>query len=430
MTARILVVDDELPVERLICQQFRKQIRTKELEFVFAHNGLEALTKLREDQHIDMILTDINMPEMDGLTLLEKLKELELNVKAVVVTAYSDMENIRKAMNHDAFDFLMKPINFEDLEVTINRTLETVRHIKETQQQLQQIQTQLIQKEKMSALGQLVAGVAHEINNPINFVVGNLTHAHDYIHSMMNLLELYQKYYPEPVPEISQEIEAIELEYLMEDLPQLVSSMKIGVERIHQLSIALRSFSRSDMTKKITVDLHEGLDSTLLILRHRLKGTGTHPAINVVKEYGNLPLISCYPGPLNQVFMNLLANAIDAIDESIYQGIVVQPPTIRICTNLINENLVEIRIIDNGQGMSEMVKQNLFEPMFTTKPVGKGTGLGLSICDQIIKEKHQGTLSYHSEVGKGTEFIIQMPIRGSLENPDHHTLSQEKLVLN
>jgi two-component system NtrC family sensor kinase len=430
MAARILVVDDELPVERLICQQFRKQIRTKELEFVFAHNGIEALNKLREDQQIDMILTDINMPEMDGLTLLEKLKELELNVKAVVVTAYSDMENIRKAMNHDAFDFLMKPINFEDLEVTINRTLETVRHIKETQQQLQQIQTQLVQKEKMSALGQLVAGVAHEINNPINFVVGNLTHAQEYIHSMLHLLELYQQHYPEPAPEIAQEIEAIELDYLMEDLPQLVSSMKVGIDRMHQLSIALRSFSRSDTSKKLPVDLHEGLESTLLILRHRLKGSGTHPAINVVKDYGDLPLVSCYPAPLNQVFMNLLANAIDAIDESVHQGIVIQPPTIKISTRMIEENRVEIRIVDNGQGMSETVKNNLFQPMFTTKPVGKGTGLGLSICNQIICEKHQGSLTYHSEVGEGTEFIIQIPVKGTEERPDHPLFSEMPHSLN
>lgn len=406
--AKILVVDDELPLERLISQQFRKKIRAKELEFIFAHNGVEALDKLQADPRIDMVLTDINMPEMDGLTLLEKLKEIVPNVKTVVVSAYSDMANIRKAMNHDAFDFLTKPIDFHDLEVTINRTLDYVQQLRQTQRQLQQVQTQLVQQEKMSALGQLVAGVAHEINNPVGFVAGNLIHAQEYVEDILNLLNLYQKHYPNPEPDIQQEMEAIDFEYLVNDLPNMIASMKSGIERIHQISISLRTFSRCDTFSKIAVNIHEGLDSTLLILRHRLKAKGDRPAIEVIKEYGDLPLVECYPGQLNQVFMNILANAIDAIDECIKEQ--CHPvPKIWIRTEVLENDYVAIRIADNGIGMTEEVKERLFETMFTTKPIGKGTGLGLSICRQIIEEKHGGQIKCISAPGEGTQFIIEMP---------------------
>lgn len=410
MPAKILVVDDELPLERLICQQFRKKIRAKELEFIFAHNGVEALDKLKVDPHVDMVLTDINMPEMDGLTLLERLKEFEPKLKTVVVTAYSDMAKIRKAMNLDAFDFLTKPIDFQDLEITINRTLESVQQSKETQRQLQQVQTQLIQKEKMSSLGQLVAGVAHEINNPVSFIAGNLCHAQDYIEDIINLLHLYQENYPDPVPAIQEEIEAIELDYLTEDLPKLIGSMKVGIERIYQISVALRTFSRSDTASKILFDIHEGLESTLLILRHRLKGSGDRPAIVVIKEYRDLPQVECYPGPLNQVFMNIFANALDALEEAIIKGTIEEVPTIKITTEM-REDSVRVLIADNGIGMTEEIKEQLFAPMFTTKPTGKGTGLGLSISRQIMEEKHGGQLTYISAPGLGTEFIIEIPIQ-------------------
>ncbi|MBD1923021.1 response regulator [Microcoleus sp. FACHB-831] len=411
MTAKILVVDDELPIERLICQQFRKKIRAKELEFVFAHNGVEALDKLQNNPQIDMVLTDINMPEMDGLTLLEKLKEIEPSLKTVVVSAYSDMANIRKAMNHDAFDFLTKPIDFQDLEVTINRTLGYVQELKETQRQFQQVQTRLIQKEKMSALGQLVAGVAHEINNPVGFIAGNLTHAQSYINDILNLLHLYQQHYPNPVSDIQEEIEQIDLDYLVEDLPQLISSMKVGVERINQISVSLRNFSRSDTSSKVLANIHEGIESTLLILRHRLKASAARPAIEVVKDYGDLPQVECYPGPLNQVFMNILANAIDALEEAMLKEKTERSPTIKICTEVLEGDFVEIRIADNGVGMTEDVQKQLFEPMFTTKATNKGTGLGLSISRQIMVEKHKGQLTCSSKLGWGTEFIIKMPIR-------------------
>jgi PAS domain S-box-containing protein len=280
--------------------------------------------------------------------------------------------------------------------------------------ELQKTQTQLVQSEKMSSLGQLVAGVAHEINNPVSFIYGNLVHASGYTNDLLGLVQLYQQHYPNPVPEISSEIEAIDLEFLMEDLPKLLSSMKVGAERICEIVAALRNFSRLAEAEVKAVDLHEGLDSTLMILHNRLKASGKHPEIKVIKEYGNLPLVECYAGQLNQVFMNLLVNAIDAIDEynqmRSRQEIQANPSFIQVHTELVNDSKVAIRIADNGPGMTEEIKARLFDPFFTTKPVGTGTGLGLSISYQIVVEKHGGQLHCNSQLGQGTEFVIQIPL--------------------
>ncbi|MCC5639282.1 trifunctional serine/threonine-protein kinase/ATP-binding protein/sensor histidine kinase [Nostoc sp. CHAB 5844] len=281
---------------------------------------------------------------------------------------------------------------------------------------LKQMQLQLVQSGKMSALGNLVAGVGHEINNPVGFIAGNLQPAKDYIQDLLNLIDLYQQHYPNPVEEIQEEIAAINLEYVREDLPKLISSMKEGSDRILKISVSLRNFSRADSDHQIPFNIHEGIDSTILILKHRLKASYTRPAIKIVKNYGNLPLVKCFPGQLNQVFMNLLSNAIDALEES-NQGrnffdIEENPHQITIQTILDVENNsnVLIRIKDNGVGMSDEVQQKIFDHLFTTKPVGKGTGLGLSIARQIVVEKHRGTLACQSELGKGTEFAIAIPI--------------------
>ncbi len=291
---------------------------------------------------------------------------------------------------------------------------------------LQQTQTQLIQNEKMCSLGQLVAGVAHEINNPVNFVCGNLIHASQYAEDLLNLLKLYQRYYPHPVAEIEEIAEAIDADFLMEDFTKTLSSMQLGTNRIRQIVQSLRNFSRIDEAQMKLVDLHEGIDSTLLILQSRLKARGTNPEISIIKDYGNLSLVECYPGLLNQVFMNLVSNAIDALetrDEKQYtrvsltasppqQGVTSHPlPTIRICTEVIDSQQVAIRIIDNGPGIPEEILSRIFDPFFTTKPVGKGTGLGLSISYQIVVEKHGGRLKCISGVGKGTEFVVEIPIR-------------------
>lgn len=290
--------------------------------------------------------------------------------------------------------------------------LTQAQQLEKALQELQRTQAQLVQSEKMSSLGQLVAGVAHEINNPVSFIYGNLVHAGGYTQDLLGLIQLYQKQYPVPSLDIQSEIEAMDLDFLIEDLPKLLDSMKIGAERICEIVSSLRNFSRIAEAERKAVDIHEGLDSTLVILRNRLKAQGDNPGIQIIKDYGNLPKVECYAGQLNQVFMNLLTNAIDAIDEQTrtLEQIQANPSTIRVRTELLNDHQVAIRIVDNGPGMTEQVKARLFDPFFTTKPVGTGTGLGLSISYQIVVERHGGQLLCFSELGQGTEFIIQIPL--------------------
>ncbi|WP_392534157.1 ATP-binding protein [Nostoc sp. C117] len=284
--------------------------------------------------------------------------------------------------------------------------------LEQTLQELQSTQSQLIHNEKMSSLGQLVAGVAHEINNPVTFIYSNLIHANNYIQQLIKLLHLYGINYPNPVLEIQEEIEAIDLDFLRDDLQKLLSSMKVGAERIGQIVASLRTFSRLDEAELKVTDIHEGIDSTLMILEHRLTTKGNYPKIQVIKDYGNLPLVECYAGQLNQVFMNILTNALDALEDSLIQGkITINKPQIRIYTQHITAQQIIIRIIDNGPGILEQVRQKLFNPFFTTKTVGKGAGLGLSISYQIITERHGGSLQCISSPNQGAEFIIQIPVK-------------------
>lgn len=287
--------------------------------------------------------------------------------------------------------------------------------LEQTLRELQRTQSQLIQSEKMSSLGQLVAGVAHEINNPVNFIYGNLAHANSYTQDLLGLLQLYQTHYPEPVLEVADEAEAIDLEFLMADLPKLLNSMKVGAERIQRIVLSLRNFSRMDEAEMKAVDIHEGIDSTLMILQNRLKAKPEHPAVKIIKEYGKLPLVECYAGQLNQVFMNILSNAIDALDERdrhrTWEQIEEHPSIILITTESLSQDRVVIRIADNGPGMSRLIQQRLFDPFFTTKPVGKGTGLGMSISYQIITDRHNGKLQCISSPGQGAEFVIEIPIQ-------------------
>ncbi len=288
---------------------------------------------------------------------------------------------------------------------------------KQALRELQEAQTQLIQSEKMSSLGQLVAGIAHEINNPVNFIYGNLSHALGYTQDLLDLLNLYMAHYPQPDKEIKVKADSVDIDFLMEDLPKIMSSMQVGAERIRSIVLSLRNFSRLDEAQMKPVDLHEGIDNTLLILQHRLKRYSDFPGIEIIKNYEKLPLVECYAGQLNQVFMNILSNAIDALEMN--KGKwgwesgdidIFTPLTIRIDTTKNEEkNSIFIRFADNGPGMTEEVKKKMFDPFFTTKPVGKGTGLGLAISYQII-QKHSGVMDCISEPGKGTEFWIEIPM--------------------
>jgi two-component system, NtrC family, sensor kinase len=330
--------------------------------------------------------------------------------------------------------------NVTRLERTIarRRRVERALHdrnkrVRQMLQELQQTQTQLIQTEKMSSLGQMVAGVAHEINNPVSFVYGNLTYVNRYIQDLFGLISLYQRHYPQPEPEIQKQAEAIDLNFLSEDLPKILASMKVGADRIRQIVLSLRNFSRLDEAEKKPVDIHQGIDNTLMILQHRLKATIDHPGIEIIRDYGNIPLVECYAGQLNQVFMNILSNAIDALEETscyvnsasnsvakVIESAVCEDersPLIYIRTQLrtASENndkfaSVVIHIQDNGLGIPAEMRERIFDPFFTTKPIGKGTGLGLSISYQIVVERHGGILKCWSEPGQGTEFWIEIPI--------------------
>ncbi|WP_160148395.1 ATP-binding protein [[Leptolyngbya] sp. PCC 7376] len=287
--------------------------------------------------------------------------------------------------------------------------------LEQTLTELQSAQIQVIQSEKMSSLGQLVAGVAHEINNPVNFVQGNIYHVETYVNDLLEIPEFYQQFYPEPPEEIESFLEDIEMEFVREDLPKILKAMRVGTNRITDIVLALRNFSRTDDSKLKKMDVHEGIENTLMILRHRTDSKGKRPKIEIEKKYSELPQINCYPGLLNQVFMNLLANAIDALEEKLEgqseEEKQKETPHITIRTGLTQDNKsIQVAIADNGLGIPDKVRSRIFDPFFTTKEIGKGTGMGLSISYQLVTEKHQGQFRCESKPGQGTEMIIEIPL--------------------
>jgi signal transduction histidine kinase len=390
-----------------------------------ARSGEDALEKL-EVLHPDLIMLDVMMGGIDGFETCIRIKSNPASqaIPVIFMTALSDTQDKVKGFSCGAVDYIAKPFQQEEVLARVKLHLELYHLRQQLEQKVtertqalttaletaQQAQLQMIQSEKMSALGNLVAGVAHEINNPVGCIVGNVKFVEDAIADLFSLIDLYQL--PQSPETIAKKIESIDLEYLRQDLPKLVKSMKDGGDRITSISKSLRTFSRADSDQKQTFSIQDGIDSTILILRHRLKANEQRPEIIVTTEYGNIPPIDCFPGQLNQVFMNILANAIDALEES-NQGLdfatIENHPNQILIKAETEENHVKITIADNGKGISEEIRSRIFDHLFTTKEVGKGTGLGLAIAQQIIVEKHRGKISVNSTIGKGTEFVIQLP---------------------
>lgn len=383
----------------------------------------------------DLILLDVMMPPgIDGFETCDRLKKnpTTQHLPIIFMTALNDTSQKVRGFSLGAVDYITKPFQQEEVLARVkvhvqvqqltqtleaqNRQLKALTDNLETTvekrtAQLRQAQVRLIQQEKLSMLGQLVAGVAHEINNPLSCLTGNLNPAKDYVADLVHILELYQQHYPEAAPEIEAAIAAADLPFILSDLPALLNSMQLGAERIRDISTSLRNFTRADTASRVVADLHQGLESTLLILQHRLKANGDRPAIAIHKNYGDIPAVECYPGPINQVFMNLIANAIDAFED---KAAIQANPEIQITTLPHLDQWVEVRIRDNGPGIDAAIRDRIFDPQFTTKPVNKGTGLGLSISQQIIVEQHGGRILCDSAPGQGTTFILQLPMQAPI----------------
>lgn len=455
-TSTILIVDDNPSNLDVLSEA----LAGSGWEILVATDGETALDQAEYSQP-DLILLDVMMPGIDGFETCHRLKASPLmsEIPVIFMTALSDIGDKVKGFNLGAVDYITKPFEQEEVLARINlhlklrsltknlaqqnlllkreieerlaaeaalqklaqelekRVEERTAELSQALDNLKKAQVQIVQTEKMACLGQLVAGVAHEINNPVSFISNNIPIAKEYIADLIGMTRLCQ-HSRTSTSEFEEKSQEIDLDFIVEDLPKIINSMAVGTDRLYNLSMSLRNFSRLDTSALTPVNIHDGLDSTLLILGHRLKSKGSFPGIAVIKEYGELPLVECYPGQLNQVFMNILANGIDALEESTISCPLCgekqqsnDSPQIRICTEKLQDDRVVIRIADNGVGITQEVMQHLFTPMFTTKSVGKGTGLGLSISREIVEAKHGGTLTCISSPEWGVEFVIELPIQ-------------------
>jgi two-component system, NtrC family, sensor kinase len=411
---KILLIDDQLIIGEAISRTLSKE---PDIVFDYVSDSTQAFQKAIAFEPT-VILLDLIMPDIDGLMLLRWFRShpSTRDVPIIMLSSNEQANFKAEAFTEGANDYLIKLPDAIELIARIRYHSKAYNNIKalstatataqrqaqeleHTVRKLQATQVQLIQTEKMSSLGKMVAGLAHEINNPINFIHGNLTYIHEHIHSLLSLIDFYQKQYPEAQKVIQDEIGEINLDFIIDDFSKILSSMRLGTDRIKGIVLSLRNFSRLDQSEKKAVNIHEGIESTLFLLNHRLK-----QQIEILKEYADLPLIECYPAQLNQVFINIINNAIDSLlEKQNHQKQII------IRTEVTDVKTVKIKIIDNGSGIPSEIQSKIFDPFFTTKPVDKGTGLGLAISYQII-EQHQGNIQVNSELGNGTEFVIEIPI--------------------
>ncbi|MEO0838557.1 MAG: response regulator [Cyanobacteria bacterium J06641_2] len=425
----ILVVDDTPDNLRLLSAMLTNQ----GYEVRKALNGKIALNACKIILP-DLILLDISMPEMNGYEVCQRLKadEKTSEVPVIFISALDDVLDKVRAFDVGGADYISKPfhaaelisrienqINLRSLQITLNQKN---AFLQKTLENLKAAQAQQIQNEKMVALGHLVAGIAHEVNNPVSFIYGNLEYVKEYLKDLVNLVETYQQEYPHPTEKIKKIKEEIDLDFLINDSELLMDAMHRGTERIRSIVLALKNFSRHDEASYKRVNIHQGIESTLVMLQHRFRKTDYRDAIEIIKQYSDLPQITCFPSELNQVFMHLLNNAIDALNEEAKNlqaknkaADFKNTYTISISTETMEcGSIAKISIADNGTGIPEKIRRCIFDPFFTTKSVGKGSGLGLSICYQIIVQKHSGKLICNSSPGKGTEFTIEIPTEQSL----------------
>ncbi|MBP0014733.1 MAG: response regulator [Roseofilum sp. SID2] len=445
--ANILLIDDMPNNLRLLSSLLTKQ-GYKVRSVINGAMGLKAA----QAKPPDLILLDINMPDLNGYEVCTKLKahEVTQEIPVIFLSALDDVLDKVKAFRVGGSDYITKPFQIEEVIVRVQNQLQLRKaqqmlaeqnvvleqeicdrkkiqsSLEDREMQLKQqterleaaltkiqnTQLQLIQSEKMASLGQLVAGIAHEINNPISFIYGNVHYVNDYLDNLVSTIKMYQKSYPNPTENIKDFTEDIDLDFVIDDLKSMMDSMKTGVERIHAIVLGLRTFSRLDEADIKSVDLHEGIESTLLMVQHRLQETDRHPPIQVFKHYGELPSVTCYSGQIHQVFLHLIENAIDAIEDKSFDPSFSEDfiPTIEIHTESTDDHQVIVCFQDNGVGIIDDIKNQIFNPFFTTKSVGQGSGLGLSICYQIIVEQHQGQLTYSALPEGGSQFTIQIPV--------------------